>query len=271
MGHHARLRRRPSSTGPPRTAAPPTASPTAGPTAPYWVRLVRSGQHLHRLLLRRRRQLDRWRDRPRSRWARRSTSAWPSPATTTARSTPRPSTTCSLDTAADGRRRPPRPRPTRTAGTTTNLSVLGADLAGESTLTYTWAATTVPAGAATPTFSANGTNAAKNDIVTFHQAGHLHLHGHDHQPGRPLDHQLGQRDGQPDPHVDHARADVRHAPARGATQQFTATALDQFGQALATQPTFTYVGHRGRRRRDGLARPASTRPRRRAPAPTRSR
>ena len=28
--------------------------------------------------------------------------------------------------------------------------------------------------------------------------------------------------------------------AHGATQQFTATAQDQFGQALASQPTFTW-------------------------------
>ena len=37
-------------------------------------------------------------------------------------------------------------------GTTTNLSVLGASTGwGESSLTYTWSATTLPAGAATPT------------------------------------------------------------------------------------------------------------------------
>ena len=56
-------------------------------------------------------------------------------------------------------------------GTTTNLSVLGADTLGESSLSYTWTATTVPAGAQAPGFSPNGTNAAKNDTVTFHHAG----------------------------------------------------------------------------------------------------
>jgi MYXO-CTERM domain-containing protein len=52
------------------------------------------------------------------------------------------------------------------SGTSTTLSVLGADSAGESTLTYTWSSS--PGG---PTFSANGTNAAKNTTVTFHTAG----------------------------------------------------------------------------------------------------
>ena len=37
--------------------------------------------------------------------------------------------------------------PSPASGTTASLSVLGADLAGESTLTYTWMATTVPTGA----------------------------------------------------------------------------------------------------------------------------
>jgi hypothetical protein len=61
------------------------------------------------------------------------------------------------------------PNPTFT--TTTKLSVLGADTAGESTLTYTWATTAVPAGVPSPTFSTNGTNAAKNDTATFYAVG----------------------------------------------------------------------------------------------------
>src|SRR5205823_7248329 len=55
-----------------------------------------------------------------------------------------------------------------TAGTTTDLSVLGADDGGEANLTYTWAVTAGPSGT---TFSANGTNAAKNNTATFPQAG----------------------------------------------------------------------------------------------------
>lgn len=62
--------------------------------------------------------------------------------------------------------------PNLVTGTTTTLSVLGADAdTGEASLTYTWAATVVPSGATVPTFSVNGTNAAKTTTVTFAQAG----------------------------------------------------------------------------------------------------
>src|SRR6202040_704549 len=60
--------------------------------------------------------------------------------------------------------------PSPVTGTTTALSVLGADDGGEPNLTYTWAATAEPSGAA-PAFSVNGTNAAKNSTVTFNKAG----------------------------------------------------------------------------------------------------
>src|SRR6185295_6957570 len=50
--------------------------------------------------------------------------------------------------------------PNPVTGTTTSLSALGADDAGEAALTYTWATTGTPPAAVS--FSANGTNAAKN-------------------------------------------------------------------------------------------------------------
>src|SRR5207302_4964954 len=50
-----------------------------------------------------------------------------------------------------------------TSGTTTDLSVLGSDDGGESHLVYAWAVTAGPSGV---TFSANGTNAAKNSTAT---------------------------------------------------------------------------------------------------------
>jgi hypothetical protein len=61
--------------------------------------------------------------------------------------------------------------PPTVTGDTAALSVLGSDSAGESTLTYTWACVSVPANAPPPFFSANGTNAAKNTVATFNQAG----------------------------------------------------------------------------------------------------
>ena len=59
--------------------------------------------------------------------------------------------------------------PSPVTGNTTGLSVLGADAGGESNLTYTWSASSAPP--APVTFSANGTNAAKNTIATFSKAG----------------------------------------------------------------------------------------------------
>jgi hypothetical protein len=64
--------------------------------------------------------------------------------------------------------------PNPVTGTTTNLSVLGADSAGEANLTYTWSWYGPPANAFGPavvSFSANGTNAAKNTTVTFYRPG----------------------------------------------------------------------------------------------------
>src|SRR5213075_2735314 len=54
-------------------------------------------------------------------------------------------------------------------GKTAALSVLGADDGGESNLTYTWSL--VPGAPASVTYSANGTNAAKNTTATFTKAG----------------------------------------------------------------------------------------------------
>src|SRR6185436_1551311 len=57
-------------------------------------------------------------------------------------------------------------------GLSTALSVLGAQSGfAESGLTYTWSTLSKPNGAANPTFSANGTNAAKNNTATLSVAG----------------------------------------------------------------------------------------------------
>jgi hypothetical protein len=76
--------------------------------------------------------------------------------------TPHPTPTVATPAAAS---------PGTVAGTTTNLSVLGADYYGESTLTYTWSTTSTPANLSQPTFSPNGTHNSKNSTATFHQAG----------------------------------------------------------------------------------------------------
>ena len=55
-------------------------------------------------------------------------------------------------------------------GNSTSLSVLGSDAQGESTLKYTWSVNSAPQGGSAA-FSSNGTNASKNDTVTFNRAG----------------------------------------------------------------------------------------------------
>lgn len=60
--------------------------------------------------------------------------------------------------------------PATVTGTTTTLSVLGADDGGENNLIYTWSFTK-PTNAVDPTFSINGTNASKNTVVTLVSPG----------------------------------------------------------------------------------------------------
>ena len=126
-------------------------------------------------------------------------------------------------------------------GLTTSLRVLGSDPAGESTLTYTWTVVSEPAGATAPTYSANGTNAAKNTTATFHRAGNYTF-------------QVTIRDASGltatssvSVTVNQTFTSIRVSPATStilvsSSQQFTAATLDQFGQAMATQPSsFTWT------------------------------
>jgi hypothetical protein len=129
--------------------------------------------------------------------------------------------------------------PGTVTGATTALSVLGADDGGEANLTYTWTATTVPSGAAAPTLSANGTNAAKNATATFSQAGtYVFTATIADQGGQTVTSAVSVT-------VDQTCTSITISPTSvalllNATQQFSATALDQFGDALSTQPTFTW-------------------------------
>ncbi len=63
--------------------------------------------------------------------------------------------------------------PSPVSGTTSNLSVLGADDAGEANLTYFWATTGTPP--APVTFSSNGQNGSKNTVATFTKSGSYSL------------------------------------------------------------------------------------------------
>jgi hypothetical protein len=130
--------------------------------------------------------------------------------------------------------------PAVVTGKTTNLSVLGADDGGESNLTYTWTATAKPTGASDPTFSANGTNAAKGVTATFSKAGSYTF-------------QVTIRDSggltatsSVTVTVQQTLTSVVVSPGSvtvkpSSKTQFTATGYDQFAIALVQQPTFTWT------------------------------
>jgi len=128
--------------------------------------------------------------------------------------------------------------PNPVAGQTTALSVLGDDDEGEAGLIYTWATTGAPPAAVS--FSVNGSNAAKNTTATFSKAGSytLQVTVRD-QPGLSVTSSVGVT-------VNQTLTSIVLSPASatvdtGASQQFAATARDQFGTNLGTQPTFTWT------------------------------
>jgi autotransporter-associated beta strand protein len=123
-------------------------------------------------------------------------------------------------------------------GTSTNLSVLGADPAGESNLTYTWSALALPYGAAAPAFSANDSNAAKNTTASFSSAGvYVFLVTITDASGFSVGSTVSVT-------VRQTFTGITVAPLAGlgadGAQPFAATALDQFGNVLANQPQFNW-------------------------------
>src|SRR5258706_468219 len=128
----------------------------------------------------------------------------------------------------------PNPAP----GLTTTLSVLGTDDAGEANLTYTWATSGTPP--APVTFSANGTHAAKTVGATFTKAGSYGFQVTIRDSGNQS------VTSSVTVTVNQTLTSITVSPASasvatGATQPFTATAFDQFNQALSPQPTVTWT------------------------------
>jgi hypothetical protein len=128
--------------------------------------------------------------------------------------------------------------PNPVTGSTTALSVLGADDGGEAALTYTWSATGTPP--APVTFSPNGSNAAKNSTATFTKAGNYNLQA-----------KIADRGGLSVTSsvavtVSATLTAITVSPASASvavngTQQFTATAKDQFGTTISPTPTITWM------------------------------
>jgi hypothetical protein len=132
--------------------------------------------------------------------------------------------------------------PSTVTGTTTSLSALGADDGGAASLTYTWAATGSPP--ASVAFSPNATNAAKNSTATFSRAGNYSLQVTiaDAQ-GQTAVSSVGVAVNRSTTAITVLPANASIAP--NASQQFTASAADQFGVVFSPAPVFTWAASGG--------------------------
>jgi hypothetical protein len=124
--------------------------------------------------------------------------------------------------------------PNPVTGTTANLAVQASDPNGLS-LTYAWSVTSAPAGARAPSYNANGSNTT----ATFYQAGTYTFQVIVTDSGGLS------ATGSVTVTVNQTQTSVAIKPgsvslANGATQQFTAALLDQFGNAMSTQPGWTW-------------------------------
>jgi hypothetical protein len=123
-------------------------------------------------------------------------------------------------------------------GTTAALSVLGSDASGESNLTYTWSASA--SSPAPVTFSANGTNSAKNTTATFSQAGTYQL-------SVTIKNQNSETaSSSVTVTVAQSASSISVTPAAatltvGSSQTFSSNVKDQFQKSLAIQPSVKYT------------------------------
>ena len=121
-------------------------------------------------------------------------------------------------------------------GTSAGLSVQADSTAGEANLLYTWTAT----GPGSVVYSSNGTNDAKQTTATFHEAGTYEFIVSIYDTVN-----LTTTESQVTVTVEQTSAGVVLQPvdsslAAGSTAQLIAEQVDQFGNAMATQPTFTW-------------------------------
>lgn len=118
-----------------------------------------------------------------------------------------------------------------TTGTTTAVTVLGADDTGEAQLTYTWSA----AGAYPVTFSASGTNGAKSATATFSGGGTYNVQCVIRDPGGLSVTASAMVQ------VQQVASGLTVTPPSanvmtGALQNFVAQGVDQFGRFMSVSP-----------------------------------
>ena len=126
--------------------------------------------------------------------------------------------------------------PSPVTGTTASLSVTASDDAGEAALIYTWSST----GPTVVSFAPNGTNAAKSSIATFSRAGAyvLTVSARD-AGGLTATRTVNLTVSATPTTVAISPASVTVAAA--ATSGFSAVVSDQFGRALASQPSVSWT------------------------------
>jgi O-glycosyl hydrolase len=132
-------------------------------------------------------------------------------------------------------------------GTATSVSVLGADDGGESNLTYFWTSS----GPASVTFPNNGTNNAKNTYAIFSAAGTYTL------TAQIIDANGQYAASSATVTVVSTLTTISVSPGTAivdpsATQQFTASGLDQFGNAIAATVTWSITSGTGSINSSGL-------------------
>jgi uncharacterized repeat protein (TIGR03803 family) len=130
--------------------------------------------------------------------------------------------------------------PSPVTGTSTSLSVLGGYLGtgGADALTYTWSCV----GPGSVTYSANGTNAAKNTTATFSELGSYTFTATIAGPYSSTTSSVNVT-------INQTLTSIAVTPGPTLTlgpplpqaQQFAATGLDQFGNAMSTQPSFLWA------------------------------
>jgi MYXO-CTERM domain-containing protein len=130
-----------------------------------------------------------------------------------------------------------RARPSPVTGTTTLLSVRASDDAGEPSLQYTWAATVAPAPV---TFSANSSNAAKDSTATFSRAGDYEFLVTVLDTAGNVVTSIVRVTVQATPTILQLQPSIVTVTVMGG-EQFSAVVQDQFGDAIAPQPTVTWT------------------------------
>ncbi|MFA6490354.1 MAG: Ig-like domain-containing protein, partial [Candidatus Magasanikbacteria bacterium] len=145
--------------------------------------------------------------------------------------------------------------PASVSGTTGALSVLGHDDGGEANLRYTWSIISKPGGAADPVFNLNNSNAAKNTTVTYSMAGTYQF-----QVTITDANSLSVVSPVLSVTVNQTLTGVTVSPSPvtmgvDLTQQFAATAMDQFGQPITSPITYSWSADLGSITSGGLYTP----------------